>query len=56
MEEKELVKNYSKATLTIEIAVPKQSTSGAVAHAVWCCLEPEFKTFDVREEKREVFK
>jgi len=56
MNNKELEKNYSKATLTIIIAVPKQSTSGAVEHSVWCSLDPEFKVYNVREEKREAFK
>jgi len=56
MNDKEFEKNYSKATLTIEIAVPKQSTNGAVEHSVWCCLDPDFKVFDVQEEKREAFK
>ena len=54
--DKKFKKNYSKATLTIEIAVPKQSTSGNVEHSVWCCLDPDFQVFDVREEKREVYK
>ena len=56
MKEKELEQNYLKATLTIEIAVPKMSSIEAVEHSVRHLLDNDFKTFLIMEEKREAFK
>ena len=52
----ELKKNYMKATLTIEIAVPKMSSIEAVEHSIRHLLDSNYQTFLIMEEKREAFK